>query len=218
MPIIYAVIARQDATVLVDYATSTGNFPQISAHILEKIPPGDSKMTFVYDRYLFHYIASGGVIYMVMADDQFGRRVPFAFLEDVRGRFEEEYDAGRIETGINFEDFADVLAERVNYFNSNPSADRVRQVQNEIDQVKDVMVSNIEKVLERGERIEILVDKTDTLNQRSIEFKKRSVQLRRQQWWKNTRVTVLVFFTAVLLLYFLIAAGCGLDMSRCRHG
>ena len=44
-----------------------------------------------------------------------------------------------------------------------------------------------EKVLERGERIEILVDKTDNLNQASVAFKRRSVALRRQMWWKNTR-------------------------------
>lgn len=32
-----------------------------------------------------------------------------------------------------------------------------------MDEVKSVMVQNIEKVLERGERIELLVDKTDSL-------------------------------------------------------
>lgn len=32
-----------------------------------------------------------------------------------------------------------------------------------MNEVKDVMVENIEKVLERGERIELLVDKTDVL-------------------------------------------------------
>jgi hypothetical protein len=46
------------------------------------------------------------------------------------------------------------------------------------DSVKNVMVQNIEKVLERGERIDILVDKTDTLNQASFAFKKRSTELR----------------------------------------
>jgi hypothetical protein len=33
----------------------------------------------------------------------------------------------------------------------------------QVNEVKDVMVENIEKVLERGERIELLVDKTDVL-------------------------------------------------------
>ena len=32
-----------------------------------------------------------------------------------------------------------------------------------MDEVKNIMVENIEKVLERGEKIELLVDKTDNL-------------------------------------------------------
>lgn len=33
----------------------------------------------------------------------------------------------------------------------------------QVDEVKNIMVNNIEKVLERGEKIELLVDKTDNL-------------------------------------------------------
>jgi vesicle-associated membrane protein 7 len=40
---------------------------------LSKIPPNDSKLTYVWDQYLFHYIAEGGFVYLVMADDAAGR-------------------------------------------------------------------------------------------------------------------------------------------------
>lgn len=33
----------------------------------------------------------------------------------------------------------------------------------QVSEVKNIMVDNIEKVLERGEKIELLVDKTDNL-------------------------------------------------------
>lgn len=33
----------------------------------------------------------------------------------------------------------------------------------QVDEVKNIMVENIERVLERGEKIELLVDKTDNL-------------------------------------------------------
>jgi vesicle-associated membrane protein 72 len=32
-----------------------------------------------------------------------------------------------------------------------------------VDEVKNIMIENVEKVLERGEKIELLVDKTDDL-------------------------------------------------------
>ena len=49
MPLIYALVA-QDAVVLAEFAIKTGNFPMIAQYILDKIDPGDTKMTFVYDR------------------------------------------------------------------------------------------------------------------------------------------------------------------------
>ncbi len=45
-------------------------------------------------------------------------------------------------------------------------------MQAQIDSVKDVMIENIDRVLERGERIELLVDKTDRLNQQAFKFEK----------------------------------------------
>lgn len=36
----------------------------------------------------------------------------------------------------------------------------------QVDEVKNIMVDNIEKVLERGEKIELLVDKSENLRDR----------------------------------------------------
>ncbi|KAG5457049.1 MAG: hypothetical protein BJ554DRAFT_3043 [Olpidium bornovanus] len=35
-----------------------------------------AQLTYVYDRYLFHYISEDGVVYMCMADDSFGKGLP----------------------------------------------------------------------------------------------------------------------------------------------
>jgi hypothetical protein len=43
--------------------------------ILSKIPPNNSKLTYVWEQYLFHYISEGGFTYLVMADDAAGRCV-----------------------------------------------------------------------------------------------------------------------------------------------
>lgn len=79
------------------------------------------------------------------------------------------------------------------------------------------MVHNIERVLERGERIELLVDKTDNLNQQAFAFKKRSTQLKvkrshcmyslilivfqRAMWWKNTKIVALIIVVCFVSLF-----------------
>lgn len=51
------------------------------------------------------------ITYLCMADEEFGRRVPFAFLEDIKNRFKAAYgDRGRtaLAYGMNA-DFSRVL-------------------------------------------------------------------------------------------------------------
>lgn len=50
------------------------------------------------------------------------------------------------------------------------------------------MVENIDKVLERGDRIELLVDKTSTIQDNTFRFKKQSRQLKQAMWMKNAKL------------------------------
>lgn len=68
------------------------------------------------------------------------------------------------------------------------------------------MVHNIERVLERGERIELLVDKTDNLNQQAFAFKKRSTQLKRAMWWKNSKIMAMIVLVCFVSLSLLLSS------------
>jgi uncharacterized protein HemX len=87
----------------------------------------------------------------------------------------------------------------------------------EIAEVKTVMVQNIERVLERGEKIELLVDKTENLNAQAFRFKKQSTTLRRAMWWKNARLVLALSGALVALALFVAMSACGLRFQKCRH-
>lgn len=57
-------------------------------------------------------------------------------------------------------------------YNTSPPTDALAQTQNELNQVKDIMVHNVEQILSRGERIELLVDKTDALSGQAWAFRR----------------------------------------------
>ena len=59
MPILYALISRKKS-VLAEFTSSSGNFPTVTRVLLAKIPENDSKMSYVYDKYVFHYIVDQG--------------------------------------------------------------------------------------------------------------------------------------------------------------
>eukprot|EP01018_Ginkgo_biloba_P012167 Gb_17236 [translate_table: standard] len=84
-------------------------------------------------------------------------------------------------------------------------------------QVRTVMVENIEKILERGDRIELLVDKTSTIQDNSFHFKKQSRRLRQALWMKNAKLLASLTCLIVVLLYIIIAMFCGgITLSSCR--
>jgi vesicle-associated membrane protein 7 len=94
---------------------------------------------------------------MVVALVEFGRRIPFDYLVDIAAKFKFKYGNSALKAeSYALNDFHVIMQEQMMYFANN---DKFRQVQGEIDSVREVMVTNIEKVLERGEALEILVDK-----------------------------------------------------------
>ena len=66
-------------------------------------------------------------------------------------------------------------------------------------------MDNIEKVLDRGEKIEVLVDKTEALRFQADNFHKQGRALRNRMWWNNLKMKLilLVFVIGVRDYYFL---------------
>jgi vesicle-associated membrane protein 7 len=151
-----------------------------------------------------------------MCDDMSKRRIPFGFLDDIKQRFRTTYGE-KVHTAIAFamnEDFGRVLQKQIDFYNG-PSADTFAQVNNKLDDVKNVMVQNIEMVLERGEKLELLVDKTDKLQNQAFKFEKSSKKLKEAMFWKRVKLYLLVFFIIALILWIITSVACGFDYKKC---
>ncbi len=114
MPILYALIARKKA-VLAEYTSSSGNFPTVTRVLLAKIPENDSKMSYVYDKYVFHYIVDQGITFLCMSDESTKRRLTFAFLEDIKKLWRDRFGSTE-QTALAFslnELFSPILRQRI---------------------------------------------------------------------------------------------------------
>ena len=152
-----------------------------------------------------------------MCDDMSKRRIPFAFLEDIGQRFKSTYGS-QVYTAIAFamnEDFGRVLQKQMDFYNG-PSADTFAQVSNKLDDIKNIMVENIERVLERGEKLELLVDKTDQLQQQAFKFEKSSKKLKNVMFWKRVKLYVLIGGLIAILIWIISVAICGITYKKCR--
>lgn len=152
-----------------------------------------------------------------MTDRDFPRIVAFKFLDEIKNRFIATYgDRGKTAIAFAFNaDFQRVLQQQMEKYNSAKN-DKLSKVREELSVVKDVMIKNIDKVLERGEKIELLVDKTEALDQHAFKFKKQSRSLKRAMWWKNIKLTLLILVILVLIIYIILVIACGgFDLPSC---
>ena len=203
---------------MAEYTASSGNFPTVTRVLLSKIPDADSKMSYVYDAHVFHYIVDQGITFLCMADETTKRRITFAFLEDIKQTWREKY-GGVEQTALAFslnDSFSPILKQRIDFFNVNPAADTIGRVQAQIETVKDAMVENIEKVLERGEKIELLVDKTDRLNQQAFKFERQSRTLQRDMMCRKYRNYCLILLIVSIIIIFIVFMACGIKLDKCK--
>lgn len=110
----------------------------------------------------FNYLSSQGYTFLCVADDAYGRTIPFAFLEKVRDEwFAKWADKGASASAHALDrSFGARLKYWMEYCETHPDeVSKAAEVQKKVDEVKGIMIENIERVLERGEKIELLVDK-----------------------------------------------------------
>ncbi|KAJ7705545.1 VAMP/synaptobrevin-like protein [Mycena rosella] len=218
MSLIHALVAR-GSTILAEHQAGKQNFSQATQTILSKIPPNDSKLTYVWEQFLFHYVSEGGVTYLVMADDSAGRRMPFAFLAELQRKFtalpSSSASTAAPTTHALQASFGPTLAALMHTYNTAPPPDALARAQTELTAAKDIMVQNVEQILSRGERIELLVDKTDVMAGQATAFRRGARGVRRQMWWRNIKVMALGGVVALVLLWILVAQFCGAGLNQC---
>lgn len=81
---------------------------------------------------------------------------------------------------------------------------KMRRVQFQVDEVSNIMKGNIEKIMERGDRLEDLEDKSDALATNADQFRSTSKKMQSRMWWRNMRMKVVLVLVilAILLIIF----------------
>uniref|UniRef100_A0A0C9S681 TSA: Wollemia nobilis Ref_Wollemi_Transcript_15413_1372 transcribed RNA sequence n=1 Tax=Wollemia nobilis TaxID=56998 RepID=A0A0C9S681_9CONI len=209
--LIYSFVAR-GAVMLAEFTEFTGNFTSIAYQCLQKLPSTNNKFTYSCDRHTFNYLVEDGFTYGVVADEAVGRQVPMSFLERIRDDFKKRYSGGRAEiamaNSLNKE-FGPKLKEHMDYCAEHPEEiSKVAKVKAQVSEVKGVMMDNIEKVLDRQEKISVLVDKTENLRYQADTFHQQGAQIRRKMWFQNMKMKLIVLGIVLVLILIIWLSIC----------
>ncbi|KAK2887999.1 vesicle-associated membrane protein 8 [Channa argus] len=87
------------------------------------------------------------------------------------------------------------------------SSAKLDQVQGQVNEVKVILKDNINKVLERGDRLDDLIDKTGDLQASADSFQRTSTRVARKYWWKNIKMMIIIgVIVAIILVLIILAA------------
>ncbi|KAJ8551630.1 hypothetical protein K7X08_021645 [Anisodus acutangulus] len=227
------VVHTKLSQFLQSQALNWRNFSTIAVQCLQKLPSNSSKYTYSCDGHTFNFLIDSGFVFLVVADEPTGRSVPFVFLERVKDDFKKRYGSSikntddphpladdeedddlfgdRFSIAYNLDrEFGPRLKEHMEYCMNHPDEmSKLSKLKAQITEVKGIMMDNIEKVLDRGEKIELLVDKTENLQFQADSFQRQGRQLRRKMWFQNLQMKLMVGGAILVFIIIVWLFACG---------
>ncbi|XP_028819209.1 vesicle associated membrane protein 1a [Denticeps clupeoides] len=77
---------------------------------------------------------------------------------------------------------------------------RLQQTQAQVDEVVDIMRVNVDKVLERDQKLSELDDRADALQAGASQFESSAAKLKNKYWWKNCKMMIMMGIIGVILM------------------
>ncbi|KEG10190.1 vesicle-associated membrane protein (VAMP) [Trypanosoma grayi] len=221
MIIASSFVAYQRVNVAEDRIT-----PQMKPVIdkmLERLPRHDTKVSYQYEANVYHFLVENEVVYCCVSSSEYQNRTVFGFLMQVRDAFKSQF-AGSVNRYPRSSDitpsvcrtFCRTLASTARTFNENPHADKIGKISEQLDNTKQIMLENLDRLIDRGERIESLCDKTEQLRDEAQGFHSNARTLKRKMLLRNIKLAIgliLVLGLVGLIIAFMI---CGVNFKKCK--
>ena len=187
MMILCGVISR-GTTILAKYIQVAGsNMNEFIEKVLEKVSVRSEPMnSYTHGEFMIHYICQQGIVYLAITQQGFPQDKVLEFLEEVMEKF-QRYVGDRARSALAYSfngEFGEVLKNGM--LRATPS--KIDSLNEDMNDVKVIMIQNIDKALERGERMYDLLLKTDDLQTNSTTFRRQAVQIQNKMWYVSIAV------------------------------
>jgi len=87
-------------------------------------------------------------------------------------------------------------------YSDKTKVDKLSELKKELTELEEVSLRNMDKVIERGEKIEVLVKKSEVMTDQSLDMRNTATKVKNRMWWKNKKV--LIGIIALVLIIILV--------------
>lgn len=133
-------------------------------------------------------------------------RIAVNFLKKIQDAFFSRYDAQRRASAVghSLRDFKPILQDWMSKYQNRTEVDKLSNLKKELSELEESALKNMDKVIERGERIEILVKKSETLADQSYDLRDTSRKVKNKMWWKNKKVMIGIIAVIIIVVVVII--------------
>lgn len=85
----------------------------------------------------------------------------------------------------------------------------------ETEELRQLMLDNINKIMHRGDKINSLVSQTDRLTTSSALFQRKSQHIRRKMWLLEKKFWLMFILSGAFVVYVVASYNCGLGLNHC---
>jgi vesicle-associated membrane protein 7 len=171
------------------------------------IPTGEKRVSYGGDTNLVQILYRSKLAFLCVTEKTYPAYMAFKYLDKVATNFIAFYREDAHRTPQACQSFSRQLKQEADFFNS-PDADKLKKIHRDIDQVKNVMVENIDSILTRGDKIENILEKTNLLLGESTTFQTNSNSLRRKMWLKNVKLIAIIVFLVIAVITVILLVAC----------
>eukprot|EP00658_Telonema_sp_P-2_P070495 TRINITY_DN59988_c0_g1_i2.p1 TRINITY_DN59988_c0_g1~~TRINITY_DN59988_c0_g1_i2.p1 ORF type:complete len:233 (+),score=59.11 TRINITY_DN59988_c0_g1_i2:212-910(+) len=229
MPSLLTIVAVK-CRVLVDHFDGTyancapGHLDAVAKKVLAKLGSGggEARASWTVDAHVVHTLhgKAGEFVYLTITSQDVSKAVAFKFLERLEQRFESMFPSGQQlpeqwRVAMEAKPMMEALMTNLNT-TAKPSDPKAQVVKAAVDEAKDVMINNIEKVIDRGEKVDSLLGKSSDLAVSSSSFKSSARAASRAMWWQNMKQKVYLAGFALGGIVVLVLLVCGPTLASCR--
>jgi len=202
--ILLVCLADKAGKIVTSHATTEGNWAEALERVLAAASP-NQRLTVVYDeQFHLHYMSREKFTFAVVADSAYSRQLAFTLLREVEEFVNEEYLGEATNDELRM-----FLAQKCSYYNANQDIDKFTTLKVHLEEVQQILLTNLEKALSRGEKAELLVNRSKGIKSKAQAFRMQSKTVKHFMYMrKNPKLMLLIAAIIVVVLVVFLALYC----------
>ena len=132
-------------------------------------------------RYTFFYEDLDDITYLCIGEN-LDTDVAFSYLADIKKCFLTSYDSPSIKTSFSyqFKDFSNNIKRISRNYEMNPNS-KLNMLKNKLSETSSILKENIEKLMQKNEKLDIIAKKSRGLTDQSDTFLRNIKEIKRKQ-------------------------------------